>query len=113
MHELSLAQGIVDLVESEARAQHFSKVKAVHVVVGALASVEPEALAFGFDSVARGTVADGARLVLERPPGTAECMSCGAEVKLDSRGEPCPGCGSYQLLVTAGEELRVSDLEVE
>ncbi len=113
MHELSIAQGIVDLVEGEARVQHFGKVKKIHLVVGALASVEPEALLFGFDSVARGTVAEGAVLELERPPGTGQCMSCGGEVRLSARGEPCPGCGSYQLLVTSGEELRVADLEVE
>ncbi len=112
MHELALAQGIVDLVEGEARAQHFGKVKKIHLVVGALATVESHALLFGFDSVAKGTVAEGAKLELERPPGTARCMSCGGDVTLWARGEPC-ACGSYQLLVTSGEELRVADLEVE
>jgi hydrogenase nickel incorporation protein HypA/HybF len=113
MHELALAQGIIDLVESEARAGSFRKVKAVHLEVGALAGVEPEALAFGFDSVARGTIAEGARLELERPKGFGECMACGAASELGARGEPCPKCGSYQLLITRGEELRVAHLEVE
>ncbi|MEW5738965.1 MAG: hydrogenase maturation nickel metallochaperone HypA [Myxococcota bacterium] len=113
MHELSLAEGIVTLIEEQARKDGFTRVRKVHVLVGALSHVMPEALAFGFTSASKGTLAEGAELVLTRPPGTATCMGCGQSVTLGQRGDPCPECGSFQLLVTGGEELRVTDLDVE
>lgn len=113
MHELSLAQGMVELIEEQAKKDAFTKVRRVHVLVGALSHVMPEALAFGFVSAAKGTLAEGAELVLARPPGTAKCMACSKDVTIEHRGDPCPACGSFQLLVTGGDELRVTDLDVE
>jgi len=113
MHELSLAQGIVELIEEQARAQRFTKVRRVHLVVGALSHVMPEALEFGFVSAAKGTVAEGAEVVMTRPPGTASCVGCEKNVTIERRGDPCPECGSFQVLITGGDELRVSHLDVE
>ncbi len=113
MHELALAQGIVDLVHDTARRESFRRVRKVRLVVGALACVEPTALLFGFESVARGTLADGASLELEHQPGAAQCVACGQTVEVTSRADLCPKCGSAQLLVTGGDELRVKDLEVD
>lgn len=113
MHEVALAQGIVELIEAEALAQHFTRVKRIHLKIGALASVEPDALVFGFDSVSLGTVAEGAQLQIARPAGAAVCIGCGGTASLAQRGDPCPACGSYQRMVTDGEELKVTELEVE
>lgn len=113
MHELSLAAGIVDIVADAARAHDCARVVRVRVAVGALAHVEPEALAVGFAAASRGTAAEGAALVIDRPAGTAHCLGCGASLVLAQRGDPCPDCGGFQILVTGGEDLRVVDLEVE
>lgn len=113
MHELALAQGIVDIVLTQARAQQFAKVKTIRLAIGGLAQVEPDALAFGFDSVSRGTVAEGAALDIQRPPGEGYCLRCDGKVTLARRGDPCPGCGGYQVMVTGGDELRVVELEVD
>jgi len=90
MHEVGLAQSIVELVREQARAQAFASVKTVFLRTGALANVEPDALVFGFDSASRGTVAAGARLEVERSPGSAFCASCGMDVVVSSRLEDCP-----------------------
>ncbi len=113
MHELALAQGIVEIVEAQARAQAFRRVTGIRLSIGALAQVEPDALVFGFDAVSRGTVAAGAALRIERPAGAGSCMGCGALVRLERRGDACPSCASFQVLVTGGEELRVVELEVD
>ena len=113
MHELSLAQGIVDIVEAQARKERFTTVRRIHLLVGALAHVEPDALAFGFASAARGTVAEGATLDIERPDGAGTCVDCGTAVAVRELGVPCPGCGGFRVRVCGGEELRVVDLVVE
>ena len=112
MHEMSLAEGIVEIVESTARASEARAVRAVWLELGALSHVEQEALRFSFDVVKRGTVAEDARLEVVTTPGRAWCMPCGASVDLVRLGEPCPTCGSYQLQVTQGEEMRVKEIEI-
>lgn len=112
MHEMSLAEGIVQIVESTARANEARAVRAVWLEIGALSHVEQEALRFSFEVVKRGTVAKDARLEVVTTPGRAWCMPCGAAVDLAKLGDPCPTCGSYQLQVTHGEEMRVKEIEI-
>ena len=112
MHELSLCQSIVELIEEQASVQAFEKVTRVCLEIGALSCVEPEALAFGFDLSTRGSVAEGATLDIVNIPATAWCFGCNRTVDIVQRGDDCPLCSSARLHVTGGEELRVKELEV-
>jgi hydrogenase nickel incorporation protein HypA/HybF len=112
MHEMSLAEGILQIVEDTARANAARQVRTVLLELGALSHVEEQALRFCFDAVTRGTVADGARLEVLATPGRAWCMPCGTDVPLARLGDACPHCGSYQLQVTQGEEMKVKEIEV-
>ena len=112
MHELSIAQGIVEAVEKTAVAQHIDRVLSVRAAVGELAGVDIDALRFAWQSVTRDGILRGAALVIETPPGRAWCLDCGKEVPLHRHGEPCPLCGRYHLAATQGHELRVLDFEV-
>ena len=67
MHEVSLAEGVIDVVERAAEGAHATAVSEVRVAVGELSNVEIEALAFAFESVKKGTVANDAKLVIDRP----------------------------------------------
>ncbi|MGY8638247.1 hydrogenase maturation nickel metallochaperone HypA [Bradyrhizobium sp. 14AA] len=113
MHEMAVCQGIIEIVEEEARRRALPKVKAVCLEIGALSHVAPEAMKFCFEAVAARTIAQGATLDIVETPGTAWCMACSTSVEIKQRYEPCPGCGSYQLQVTGGEEMRVRALEVD
>ncbi len=113
MHEMSLCEGIVRVLEEQARVQHYAKVKTVWLEIGALANIEVPALEFGFDVVCRGTVAEGSRLEIIPLPATAWCMQCAENVEVEERYAPCPKCGGYQLQVTGGDEMRIKELEVE
>jgi hydrogenase nickel incorporation protein HypA/HybF len=111
MHEVALATALVGLVEEEAASRALSPVRTVHVALGGLSHVDADALAFAFTSARRDGPAADAELVIQRIDGRASCFGCGADVDLARRGDPCPECGSYRLLVTAGEELRLVGLE--
>ncbi|MEJ0094991.1 MAG: hydrogenase maturation nickel metallochaperone HypA [Methylocella sp.] len=113
MHELAFAQSLVDIVEEEGRAQGFSRVRKVRVKVGALGHVEPDSLRFCFSVVSQGALAEGARLELDIVPGEAWCPRCDRNVSIAARYDFCPECGQGQLEMTAGDELRLSELEVE
>lgn len=112
MHELALANGLVDAIREAAASRGFARVRRVGLEIGALSHVEPEAIAFCFDVVTRGTLAEGAELAIARPPGRALCVDCASEVEIAVRGEPCPRCAGHRLLVRGGEELRLVELEV-
>lgn len=112
MHEMALAEGILQLVEDTARANAAARVRSVLLEIGALSHVEESALRFCLDAVTRGTLADGARIDVLATPGRAWCLPCGASVALARLGDACPTCGSYQLQVTQGEEMKVKEIEV-
>ncbi|MDR3465131.1 MAG: hydrogenase maturation nickel metallochaperone HypA [Xanthobacteraceae bacterium] len=112
MHEMALCEGVIEIIETEARKQSFARVKTVWLEIGALSQVEPEAMRFCFEVVAAGSVAAEARLEIVVSPGVGWCMSCVKSVPIERRYDPCPCCGGYQLQVTAGDEMRVKELEV-
>jgi hydrogenase nickel incorporation protein HypA/HybF len=110
MHEMSIAESVLGIVEESARREGLRRVREVRLEIGRLAAVEPEALRFCFDAVVRGSVAEGAVLEIDETPGTAWCFGCGATVPLGMRGEACPRCGGGQLQVNGGTEMRVKEL---
>ena len=112
MHEMSLAEGVLQLIEDTARRQEFSKVLAVWLEVGQLSGVEAEAMEFCFDAVTRGSIAQGARLEIVATPGAGWCMQCAATVALSEVFGACPQCGTHQVQVTSGSELKVREIEV-
>ena len=108
MHELAIAEDIVDAVCARADGR---PVRRVTVRIGKLTAVVPAAMKFCFDLAVEGTVADGARLDIEERTGAAHCNECGAEVELADPILLCP-CGSADLAVTAGRELQIVSMEV-
>jgi hydrogenase nickel incorporation protein HypA/HybF len=112
MHELSLAGGILKLVEDAAARERFARVERLTLEAGALAGVEVRALRFALEAIAPGTLLEGARIDIDEPPGRAFCMGCGESVDIASRADACPACGSYKLTPTGGTELKVRELFV-
>ena len=84
-----------------------------HLEIGELAGVEIEALEFCFDAVKRNSLAADAEMNIIPVPGRAWCMQCSEPVEIDERAQACPKCGSYQLQVTGGDQMRIKELEVE
>lgn len=113
MHEMSLCESILGIIEDEAKQQGFSRVRRVRLEIGRLSGAESDAMRFGFDVVTRGTLAEDAELEIIELPGTAWCLPCGKAVEVEQRYSACPECGSFQLQVTGGDEMRIKDLEVE
>ena len=80
--------------------------------IGALSAVEPEAMRFCFEAIASGTAAEGAELAIEDVAGAGWCRDCGKTVALAERFGPCPECGGFKVRMTAGDEMRIRELEV-
>lgn len=113
MHEMSICESILSVIEQQAVAQSFNKVNMVRLEIGPLAGVELQALRFSFDVVTRGGIADGAKLEVIELPVEGWCMPCARSVRVKERYNPCPECGSYQVQITGGDELRIKEMEVD
>ena len=112
MHEMALAESMLQIVEDAAGKNGAARVTAVRLELGALSHVEQEALRFCFEAVAKGGLANGATLEIDATPGAAWCMPCSERVPLARLGDPCPRCGGWQLAVVAGDEMRVKEIEI-
>jgi hydrogenase nickel incorporation protein HypA/HybF len=109
MHELAITQGVVEtIVERTGR----SRVTAVHLVIGKVSGVVPDAVRFCFDLVAVGSPVEGARLEIDEPPGRARCRGCAGEFDVDGLIVLC-ACGSADVEVLGGDELLIRAVEVE
>jgi hydrogenase nickel incorporation protein HypA/HybF len=112
MHELSLAAGVLQLVESAAEREQFARVATLELEVGALACVDVHALRFALEAMAPGTPLEGAALQIAQPEGRAACTNCNAEVAISMLADACPRCGAYGLRPISGTQLRVLRLTV-
>lgn len=113
MHEMSLAEGVLQAIEQSAATHGFSRVKTVWLEIGTLSAVEPEAMRFCFDAVVRGTLAEGAKLEILLVEGRGCCATCGKTVPVRNRYDPCPLCDGYAVVPTDGMQMRVKELEVD
>jgi hydrogenase nickel incorporation protein HypA/HybF len=114
MHEVSIAQGLLKILEDEAKKHEASRVTRVHVRIGELSTIVPDALTFAFEVVSEGTLADGAELNIEIVPAKGRCDTCDIEFSVDSSTMfLCPQCGGVAAEIVSGKELDVTDIEAE
>ena len=108
MHELAIAEGVVDTVTQRLPG---ARITSVHLEIGALSGVVADSIRFCFDLATEGTGLEGATLEITEPPAQCRCRSCGAEFRPDPPIVLCP-CGSADVAVLGGEELKIVSVEV-
>jgi hydrogenase nickel incorporation protein HypA/HybF len=113
MHELTVTQGILDLVLEAAQREGGGRVTAIDLVVGELSSIVDDSVQFYWDLMAEGTPAASAQLRFRRVPLQFECRECNA--LFEPRGDcfDCVHCGAASVRVAAGDELRVESFDLE
>ncbi|MBI1750557.1 MAG: hydrogenase maturation nickel metallochaperone HypA [Acidobacteria bacterium] len=113
MHELSIANSILEAVQAEAARRGGVCVRSVGVRVGEWSGVVPEALEFGFEALVKDTAWKSLKLQIERCPRRQRCTACGHEFAVDGYEWNCPACNSSQTVPISGDELEIAYLEVE
>jgi len=113
MHEFSIIQSLLALVEEEAKKHKAKRVLKVVLSVGPLSGAEPHLLKTAFDAFKEGTVAEGAQLVIEEEKLKVFCRDCGKLSEKEELNLLCPLCGSLSTELRGGDELFLKSLEME
>lgn len=115
MHELQVTERILDIVLKHAAGHDVSRIVQIHLRVGELSDLEDEWLQRYFDYLSRGTLAENARLAIERVPIVMRCESCTSSFELKKerlQDALCPDCGESRFRLVSGREYFVKNIEV-
>ena len=116
MHELPVIQSILDIVLNHARMNQVSRVHSIALAIGELSDLQDEWLQRYFDYISKGTIAEGARLVIERTPVVLKCANCAKEISVkpaEMKDMICPECKSKELTLIAGREYFIKSMEAQ
>lgn len=113
MHELSIAQNIVDIVRQSVSQAELAEVRVVRVKLGRFSGVVADSLDFCFSAIAAETALANAHLEFEHIPFRVKCHQCKKMFENDIGFVVCPECGGGNTAVLSGRELQVSEIELE
>jgi len=114
MHEMAIAEGIIKVIEEKLKEQDpKAEVRKVHLKIGKLTCVEPEALRLSFEILSRETPLQKASLLIKSIPITGKCKDCRKNLKLNQLDFACPFCGSFRIEIKTGRELFIESIEIK
>ncbi len=113
MHELSIADSILNIVIDETKVKNLPEVKAIGLKIGVLSGILPDSLQFGFDAIKTDTPLKRTKLEIEVIPISGSCESCSESFKVNDLIFECPNCKSSSIKMEQGQELDIAYLEVD
>ena len=114
MHELAIAQSIVEAVEAKAVECDAARVKSVRLKIGEASGIVADSLTFSFEMLAAENPAlRGAHLLIDSVPHRARCRHCHTEFAVINYVAQCPTCQEWSDEVVSGTELQIVEMEIE
>ena len=113
MHEMSIAQSILDIVDEYMTKENGRKLTEVAIEVGELTAVVPDSLTFCYEALVENSPYRDSKIHIKIIPLTGICAKCSKSFKIKNFEFACPDCQSSSIDVKGGQELRISHLEVE
>lgn len=113
MHEMSIAQNIIEIVEEIATEKQVKNVRKVIVKIGKLVAVVPDSLQFCYEALTTGTDMENSKLEINIIPIVGKCSDCNKTFEVESYFFSCPFCESRNVKIIQGQELNISELEVD
>ncbi len=112
MHELSIAQSILETVREHVPSEDLRYVSQVKLRVGSLSGVVPESLDFSFRAITAETPLKETQLEIQRMPFIVQCSVCSQTSSNDVGIVLCESCGSSNVHIVSGLELDVAEIEM-
>lgn len=112
MHEMSIAQSLIQIIREEMVNHNATTLKSVKVHIGQLSAVVPESLSFCFEVMTSKTDLEGAKLITEVIPLKGVCSDCEKAFEIKEYVFVCPYCGGTNINTIAGQDLSIVEMEV-
>lgn len=113
MHEVSLMEQTLAIAGEQARRHGASRIHRLTLNVGQQSGVVTDALAFAFEIVSQGTMAEGAQLEMIEIPVTCRCEPCQINFQPAAWIYQCPHCHTISQTIIDGKQLELASLEME
>ncbi len=113
MHEIGIANSIIEAGQTEAARHAESRLIRIGIRVGNLSGVDSDALRFAFTALTQGTELDQVEFEIQNCPRRNLCLDCGLEFESGLYSAPCPSCASQSVMLAGGDELELAYVEVE
>jgi len=113
VHELALAQSMIDILAPVAREHRARRVLRARLRLGDFTHVDPDCLTFAFEVASRGTLLEGCALSITRVPLTVRCPACGWQGAGTVGERRCPSCGGDGFTVVAGREIQLEAIDID
>ncbi len=113
MHELAICQALMNQVESIAAERDAVQVVSIVIGMGPLSGVEEQLLKHAYPVASAGTVAEGAKLIIESLPVRVKCKQCGQESDALPNKLVCKHCGDWRTTLISGDEMMLMRIELE
>jgi hydrogenase nickel incorporation protein HypA/HybF len=112
MHELSVAQNIVEIIQQHVPESEWERVAAVRLKIGACAGIVPDSLEFSFQALTADSCLGRAKLEIETIPFRIHCHACGTTVENEAGFAVCSQCGSMDTKILSGSEMDITEIEL-
>jgi|SRR3972149_6351376 len=109
MHELAITENILDIALKHVKGQ---RITGVYLVIGQWSSIVDDSVQFYWDTISKGTLAEGAHLHFRHIPTLLQCRDCDLRFTPTQDNYTCPDCGSLRIKVIEGEEFYLESIEV-
>lgn len=113
MHELSIAQNIIDIIRQHVPETDWERIETIRLKIGSAAGIEPLSLEFSFKAITENTSLKNSRLEIDFIPFSFECNNCGKISTNEEIFSFCNECGSNNIKVISGLELNVSEIVIK
>ena len=113
MHELSIAQEIIEQTISIAKDNNMKSINLVHLKIGKLMQVVPDILEFNFNSLKENTICEMANLTYEIVTITINCHNCYKVSEIQEMNFICPHCQSFEIETKSGSDIIIEKIQGE
>jgi len=113
MHEMSIAQSLIDVIKEEMLKHDVRTLRSVRLNIGQMSAIVPDSLSFCFEVITTGTELEGTRLIMDIIPLRGYCPNCNDEFEIKEYAFICPSCNSKEIETIAGQDLSIVEMEVD
>ncbi len=113
MHEMSIAQNIIEIIHQHVPENEWARVGAVRLKIGAVAGIVSESLSFSFQAITADTALRNSHLEIEHVPFEIRCNTCKKTSSNEIGFCVCDWCGSVDTKTLSGTELHLNEIEIK